>query len=152
MSKLTTLTAIAALWLFSSCEDEIVKAPPVPEIGFVQSGATVADNSEDYLFAEIRASAAVGAFDYPVFFELSGTAAEDVDFSISHQPYEGASGNMLYMATVAQGTSTAAVALLPIDTTGPDRTIRIKLYPDQEGKRYTVDEENSEYILTIRNN
>lgn len=152
MSKLTTLTAVAALWLLSSCEDEIVKAPPVPEVGFMQSGSTVPDNSGEFVFAEIRASASVGAFDYPVFFELSGTATEEKDFSISHQPYEGASGNRLYMATVAQGTSTAAVALRPIDTTGTDRTIHIKLYPDQEGNRYTINEENSEYTLTIRNN
>ena len=147
-----TLAVLFFLTLLSCEEDTFQKEPPIPNVGFLASSYSAADNAGEYVFLEIEASEYVEAYQYEVYFKIDGNAVLDTDFTWKHGEYETLDGDIYYKAWMSQGIRKCAIAVLPVDNSTGDKTLNITLYDDKEGDRYTLKSGMNTATLTIQDN
>jgi hypothetical protein len=138
--------------LLCGCTKEEIAPPPIPQIKLVQSNYVISDTSSTPAFIELEASGFVGAYQFPVYFQIEGGAQPGVDFTIEHPVYTNADGVTFYEAIVAQGSRKSAVVIQPLNTLGGNKTLTIKVYPDQEKERYTLASASLTATLEIKDN
>lgn len=140
-----------SLLVIVSCEkEELVKEPPKPEVGFIKSSYTVSKEINALAFLEVNATSYVEPYEYPVYFQVTGSAVKDVDYIISHDQYTAPDGQVYYKIRMARGIRKGAVAIRPLTTSVGGKSVSIKLFPDLEGSRYVLNNSNVESSLLIQ--
>lgn len=143
------LTIILFVW---GCEKETVKTPPIPQIHFKQTGYVISDTSTATVAIEIEGSTYVGAYAFPVYFQMEGTAQPGVDFTTQHTVFTNADGDLFFKTNMAQGSRKSAIVIKPLNNAGGNKTLTIRLFPDQERDRYTLASSTLTATLEISDN